>query len=109
MTPRRVLVTGGSGQLASDVVEALEPSVDVIRAPGRRELDIAEDDQVAATFADLRPQLVVNCAAFHNVDVCEREEQRAFAVNATAVKRLAERSAAAGARLVHLSTNYVFD
>ena len=50
-----------------------------------------------------------NCAAFHNVEVCEREEDSAFAVNARAVKRLAERCAADGARFVHLSTNYVFD
>ena len=49
-----------------------------------------------------------NCAAFHNVDVCEREEDRSFEVNARAVKRIAELCAGAGTRLVHLSTNYVF-
>jgi dTDP-4-dehydrorhamnose reductase len=53
--------------------------------------------------------VVFNCAAFHNVEVCEREEDRSFEVNARAVKRLAERCAAADAKLVHLSTNYVFD
>ena len=53
--------------------------------------------------------MVLNCAAFHNVDVCEREEDQAFAVNARAVKRLATRCADADAQLVHLSTNYVFD
>jgi dTDP-4-dehydrorhamnose reductase len=53
--------------------------------------------------------VVFNCAAFHNVEVCEREEDRAFAVNVRAVKRLAARCAERGATLVHLSTNYVFD
>ncbi len=57
----------------------------------------------------VRPDLVFNCAAFHNVEVCEREEDQAFAVNARAVKRLAARCADSGARFVHLSTNYVFD
>ena len=57
----------------------------------------------------MRPTVVYNCAAFHNVEVCEREEDRAFEVNARAVKRLAARCADHGARFVHLSTNYVFD
>ena len=56
-----------------------------------------------------RPDAVFNCAAFHNVDLCEREEDRSFEVNARAVKRLAERCAERGAKLVHMSTNYVFD
>src|SRR5262249_48485007 len=55
------------------------------------------------------PTVVYNCAAFHNVDVCEESEDRAFEVNARAVKRLAQRCAEQGARLVHVSTNYVFD
>ncbi len=52
--------------------------------------------------------VVFNCAAFHNVEVCEREEDRSFEVNARAVKRLGERCDAVGATLVHVSTNYVF-
>ncbi len=59
-------------------------------------------------FERVQPAVVFNCAAFHNVEVCEREEDRSFEVNARAVKRLAERCADAGAGLVHLSTNYVF-
>ena len=55
------------------------------------------------------PDVVFNCAAFHNVEVCEREEDRSFEVNARAVKRLAERCTESGAKFVHLSTNYVFD
>src|SRR5439155_1439965 len=94
-------------QLASDLEETLGRDRDV-RAPSRAELDVTDDAAVARAFAELRPALVFNCAAFHNLDVCEREEDRAFEVNARAVKRLAERCAESGARLVHLSTNYVF-
>jgi dTDP-4-dehydrorhamnose reductase len=105
---RRVLVTGGGGQLASDLVALLEGDAEVL-APTRAELDLTDDPAVDAVFEAHRPTLVLNCAAFHNVEVCEREEDRAFAVNARAVKRLAARCAEADAQLVHLSTNYVFD
>jgi dTDP-4-dehydrorhamnose reductase len=103
----RVLITGGGGQLASDLWELLEDSA--VAAPGREELDITDDDAVGRTLAEVQPTLVFNCAAFHNVDLCEREEDRSFEVNARAVKRLAERCADAEAKLVHMSTNYVFD
>lgn len=105
---RPVLITGGGGQLASDLEALLAARADVA-ARSRAELDITDDDELGRAFDELRPELVFNCAAFHNVDVCEREEDRSFEVNARAVKRLAERCEAVGARLVHLSTNYVFD
>jgi dTDP-4-dehydrorhamnose reductase len=104
----RVLITGGGGQLASDLEALLQGGAEVL-APPRSVLDVTDDAAVAAAFADLRPTAVFNCAAFHNVEVCEREEDQAFAVNVRAVKRLATRSAEVGARFVHLSTNYVFD
>jgi dTDP-4-dehydrorhamnose reductase len=103
-----VLATGGGGQLASDL-EALLGSECEFQARSHAELDIADADALARTFAETRPDVVFNCAAFHNVEVCEREEQQSFAVNATAVKRMAELCDEHGARLVHLSTNYVFD
>jgi len=104
----RVLITGGGGQLASDL-EALLGGPREVLAPPRGALDVTDDAACGAVFADWRPAIVFNCAAFHNVEACEREEDRAFAVNARAVKRLASRCAEGGARLVHLSTNYVFD
>lgn len=104
---RNVLITGGGGQLASDLEELLADRCSV-RAPNRSELDITEDRAVEAEFVRARPDVVFNCAAFHNVEVCEREEDRSFEVNARAVKRLAERCSGVEAALVHLSTNYVF-
>lgn len=108
MTAPRVLVTGGGGQLASDL-EALWQDAAEVLAPPHAELDVTDDVAMDSVFAALRPTIVFNCAAFHNVDVCEREEDQAFAVNARAVKQLAVRCAQADAQLVHLSTNYVFD
>jgi dTDP-4-dehydrorhamnose reductase len=105
---RRVLITGGGGQLASDLVEQLSGSAEV-SARSRAELDITDDGAVAAAFEEVGPDVVFNCAAFHNVEVCETEEDRASEVNVRAVKRLAQRCAEGGAKLVHLSTNYVFD
>ena len=108
MSAQRILITGGGGQLASDLGDLLQGGAEV-HAPPRGELDITDDAAVDAVFASLRPSWVINCAAFHNVEVCEREEDSAFAVNGRAVKRLAVRCAEIDSRLVHLSTNYVFD
>jgi dTDP-4-dehydrorhamnose reductase len=105
----RILITGGGGQLASDLEAQLRPGAEVVVAASRTDLDITDESAVGAVFERVRPSVVYNCAAFHNVEVCEREEDRSFEVNARAVKRLAARCADGGARFVHLSTNYVFD
>lgn len=104
----RVLVTGGRGQLGSDLTEQLEGRADV-RSLGREELDVSDFDAVAAAVAETAGGTVFNCAAFHNVDQCETEEQQAHLVNVTAVKRMAQACAEHRVKLVHLSTNYVFD
>jgi dTDP-4-dehydrorhamnose reductase len=109
LSPSKVLVTGGGGQLASDLEEQLRARGAEVEAPSRAELDVTDDAAVEAAFERVAPDTVFNCAAFHNLDVCEREEDRSFAVNARAVKRLAQRCAERDARFVHLSTNYVFD
>jgi dTDP-4-dehydrorhamnose reductase len=105
VTLGRVLITGGGGQLASDLADLLDDA----ESRSREELDITDDAALERAFEEVQPEVVFNCAAFHNVGVCEREEDRSFEVNARAVKRIAELSAARGARLVHFSTNYVFD
>jgi len=102
-----VLITGGGGQLASDLEEQLRLRCDVTSL-AHADLDITDQEALAGAFERVRPAVVFNCAAFHNVETCEREEDRSFEVNARAVKRLAELSADAQATLVHLSTNYVF-
>ena len=108
MSRSPVLITGGRGQLGSDLSELLAGDRE-LEAPGRDELDVADAAALRAALQRLKPSLVINCAAFHNVDVCESEEARALEVNVTAVKRLAEACAERGSKLVHFSTNYVFD
>ena len=98
----RALITGGGGQLASDLQELLG---DDARSFSHAELDIADGAALDRAFEEVQPDVVFNCAAFHNVDVCETEPDSAWAVNVRAVRDLAGR----GAKLVHLSTNYVFD
>ena len=108
MSARRALITGASGQLGSDLSRLLDGSWEV-SALAHDDLDVTDPAALAAAFESARPEAVFNCAAFHNVEVCEREESQALAVNVTAVKRMAEHCAERNAALVHLSTNYVFD
>jgi len=98
----RALITGGGGQLASDLVDLLG---DDAVALSHAELDIADPGALARAIDDVAPDVVINCAAFHNLDVCEVEPDQAWAVNVRAVREMAVRAP----RLVHLSTNYVFD
>jgi dTDP-4-dehydrorhamnose reductase len=98
----RALITGGGGQLASDLEELLG---DDARVFSHASLDIADAAALDRVFDEVAPDVVVNCAAFHNLDVCETEPDQAWAVNVRAVRQLALRAP----RLVHLSTNYVFD
>ena len=109
MSLERVLITGGGGQLATDLEAMLSARGASVDSRPRTSLDITNDVAVRAAFDSTDPDTVFNCAAFHNLDVCEREEDRSFEVNARAVRRLARRCAERGAKLVHLSTNYVFD
>jgi len=98
----RALITGGGGQLASDLATLLG---DRARSFTRSELDITDTAALDRAFAEVDPDVVFNCAAFHNVDICERERERSWEVNVEAVRDLALRSPL----LVHVSTNYVFD
>lgn len=98
----RALITGAGGQLASDLQDLLGADA---RSYTHLELDVTDSAAVDRAFAEVEPDVVFNCAAFHNVDVCETEPDSAWAVNVRAVRDLAGR----GAKLVHLSTNYVFD
>jgi len=103
----RILVTGAGGQVGARVVEALAGH-DVLAA-ARDTLDLAKWEQVEQVVAEFAPEAVVNTAAMTNVDACERDPERAFAVNALGVRSLAQATARRRAHLVHVSTDYVFD
>lgn len=102
----RILVTGARGMLGQDLVERLMSSHDV-EATDRHTLDITSPDDVerSVTGADV----IVNCAAWTAVDQAEGDEGGAFRLNATSPQLLASAAARHGARLVHVSTDYVFD
>jgi dTDP-4-dehydrorhamnose reductase len=102
-----VVVIGSTGQLGSDLVEAL--GADDVTGLAHEDLDIRDPEAVDAMLARLRPAIVVNTAAFHNVPRCETAPADAFAVNAIAPRHLARACSAGGVRLVHVSTDYVFD
>lgn len=103
----RVLVTGGTGQLARAIRQAWEGHD--LALLGSADLDLASRDSIHAAVEGLRPQVVLNAGAFTQVDRCESEADRAMAVNATGVGHLAEACEALGAMLVQISTDYVFD
>jgi dTDP-4-dehydrorhamnose reductase len=102
-----VLLLGGSGQLGTEI--RARWTSDEIAAPSHTELDILDPEAIARVLDARSIDAVVNCAAFHNVDVCESEPAQAFAVNAIAVDALAGLCAKTGATFVTISTDYVFD
>ena len=104
----KALVTGAAGQLGADVADRLAASGHEVVAVGRRDLDITRRDQVLGAVGAVRPDAVVNCAAYTAVDSCETDADRAFAVNSLAVRHLAEAARRFDAHLCHLSTDYVF-
>jgi dTDP-4-dehydrorhamnose reductase len=104
----RVLVLGGGGQVASAVVAAA-PSQHQVVARTRAELDIGDAKAVADAFAETGAEWVVNAAAYTAVDLAEDQPAQAMAVNDTAVGVLAAAASTAGCRLLHLSTDFVFD
>ena len=103
----RVVVLGSTGQLGSDLVEAF--AREDVRGLAHEDLEIGDAKAVRDALGRLRPDVVVNTAAFHNVPRCETEPERAFALNAIAPGRLARVCRELGAHLVHVSTDYVFD
>jgi dTDP-4-dehydrorhamnose reductase len=105
----RVLIPGGNGQLGLDLQAVLGAAGDEVVALGHAEFDIAQRDTVLATITSLRPDVVINCAAWTAVDACESDHAKAFNANGLAVRWLVEGCDRVGAHLVQISTDYVFD
>jgi dTDP-4-dehydrorhamnose reductase len=105
----RLLVTGAAGMLGHDVVAAAERLGHEVVAWDLPECDLTDAAATLDAVRQLGPRAVINCAAYTNVDAAESDEATAERVNAGAAGNLARACAAAGARLVHVSTDYVFD
>jgi dTDP-4-dehydrorhamnose reductase len=104
----RWLVTGAGGMLGTDLVAALAARAEPVTALDRAALDLTDATATADAVAAARADVVVNCAAWTAVDDAETAEDRALAINGDGPAYLAAACAAAGARLVHVSTDYVF-
>jgi dTDP-4-dehydrorhamnose reductase len=106
----RCLILGGTGMLGQALVQEARSRGQAALALSREQADVTDPARLRYWMESFRPELVVNAAAFTKVDACEGEaRERAFAVNGAAVGHIAAATAAAGARLVHVSTDYVFD
>jgi dTDP-4-dehydrorhamnose reductase len=105
----RLLLTGAAGMLGHDVTAAAERTGHDVTPLSRRELDIRDPDAIDLAIAAVRPDAVVNCAAWTDVDGAEAHEAEATQLNGTAAGHLAAAAARAGAFIVQVSTDYVFD
>ena len=104
----KILITGAHGQLGSHLTEVFAGRADVV-AFTRPDLDLADSPALERTIASHHPDVVVNCAAFNDVDGAEDRAVEAIQVNALAVRAMARAAASVGACLVHYGTDFVFD
>ena len=104
----RILLTGRNGQIGRDLERVLAPSSD-LKDLGHEQLDLTKPESIRQAIRELRPQIILNAAAYTAVDNAESEETLARSINADAPAAMAEAAREIGATLVHYSTDYVFD
>ena len=104
----KILITGARGQLGRDCVSILNEKC-AVTAVDIEELDITSAPAVSEAIHSMQPRVIINCAAFTQVDACESQVETAWRVNADGPANLAAAAAKTGARLIHVSTDYVFD
>ncbi|TYP76879.1 dTDP-4-dehydrorhamnose reductase [Aquimarina intermedia] len=109
-TTKKILVTGANGQLGQCIydIRSKFETYELIFASSK-ELDITNDESLNSFFSNKRFEYIVNCAAYTNVDQAETEPDKAFLINAEGVKKLAMLCKAQNSKLIHISTDYVFD
>lgn len=117
----KILIAGGNSQLAKEIMYVLDKGkcslgdIDSRILKGevislsREELDITNLSQVKDVISNIKPDIIINCAAYTNVDDCEKNFNGAFKVNALGTRNLAIVAEAIGSKLIHISTDYVFD
>lgn len=105
MSARSVLVLGARGQLGVDLMSALGGAA---LGADRPEADITDEAEIREFIAAQNPEIVINCAAWTNVELAETDANKTFEVNAVGALNVARAAAASGARLIYISTDYVF-
>jgi dTDP-4-dehydrorhamnose reductase len=105
----KIAVIGANGQLGTDLVAAFSKNGDSVCGLTHAEIDIADLQSVTRALEGIRPEAIVNTAAMHHVENCEREPEKALAVNALGARNLGMAARDLGTVLMHVSTDYVFD
>ena len=105
----RLLVTGATGQLGFEVARAFARSGHEVMAPTRQELDLLDPPSVAAFAREHKADWVINCAAYTQVDQAESEPERAYTINRDSAGQLAGAVAEYDGRMLHVSTDFIFD
>ncbi len=105
----RVAIIGANGQLGSDIAAMYKEREAEVIPLNHEDIEIGDSDSVRSILQEVAPEIVVNTAAMHNVDLCEEDPQQAFLVNGLGAKNLATVSNEIDYILVHISTDYVFD
>jgi dTDP-4-dehydrorhamnose reductase len=105
----KVAVIGANGQLGTEIVAAFVATGEAVQALNHADLEISSLDSVTRALGSMQPDVVINTAAFHHVEKCEADPALAFAVNSLGARNVAQVTDSLGAKLVHISTDYVFD
>jgi len=105
----RIIITGAFGQLGKDISETCRKQGHLVIPYGSQDLDITRYEDILSKIQEIRPDLIINCAAYNAVDQAETNWDKAFSVNGLGPKYLALVASAVNATLIHYSTDYVFD
>jgi dTDP-4-dehydrorhamnose reductase len=105
----KVVVTGAAGQLGQDVLLELERKNHQAFGVDRQQLDITKEEDVLAFISKVKPDVILHCAAYTNVDAAEENENAAYQVNAAGTENLAKAAKLNGSKVMYISTDYVFD
>jgi len=109
MDKRKILITGGKGMVGSLLCKVLEDSGVDVYAPVREELDITDRERVIECLRRFKPDILIHCAAFTDVDGCEIDKKKAYLTNAIGTQYVTEGCAEVKCKMVYLSTDFVFD
>jgi dTDP-4-dehydrorhamnose reductase len=105
----KVVVTGAKGQLGQDVMKQLQAQNHEAFGTDRDDLDITNEADVLKFISDVKPDVILHCAAYTNVDAAEADRETAYQVNAVGTENMAKAAKAVDAKILYISTDYVFD
>lgn len=105
----KYIITGSSGQLAKDFIEKFTKENIDFFAPSEQDLDITDKNKILKIIQEYKPNVIINCAAYNNVELAQTDNSAAILINKIAVQYLSEISNAQNIKLVHFGTDYVFD